>query len=249
MRGEIIYYQHFHMKTLLRSFIASALCAVVIAISQPAQATQYSFAANVENTEQAGKKPIPTLVTWVQSAAAEDGDVMLDHFEVVLIEADTEETVGTVTAAVGATSVTLSKANLPEMKVYTKYNVRVDEYYTDDTMSEGYDATFYTAPPRLKNVRVKDKTLEDDGDMTVTLKWRMPTNLRGDYLYYDYKITYPGNTAELVVEDYTWGADVNSATISNLPARKLQIQVRARDDNYGSGQWSAWKKFNAPVAE
>lgn len=229
-------------------FGSSLLLAIAVWVS-PVQATQYSFVANVESAEKSGKKPIPTTITWVQSAAAEDGDVTLDHFEVVLIESDTDTEVGSVTVAAGESSIELNKTNIPDMKVFTKYSVRVDEYYTDDTMSEGYDATFYTAPPKLTKVRVKNKTLEDDGDMTITLKWRMPTNLRDEYVYYDYKITYPGNTDELVVEDYEWGLDVNSTIISNLPARKLQIQVRARTDAHGSGQWSAWKIFNAPISE
>lgn len=237
------------MNCLIKRVIGSGLVLAALVLVSPTQATQYSNVANVENVEKSGKKPIPTTVTWIQSEAAESGDVILDHFEVVLVEYDTEEEVGSVSVAADATAVELNKTNIPNMKVYTHYNVRVDEYYTDDTSSEGFDSSLYTAPPKLKNVRVSNKTLEEDGDMTVVLKWRMPTNLRGDYLYYDYKITYPNDKSNLVVEDYAWGADVNSATISNLPARKLQIQVRARDDSYGSGQWSAWKKFNAPVVE
>lgn len=237
------------MKQMIKSFIASGVVLALLMVVSPAQADQYTFVANVESAEKTGKKPIPTTITWIQSAAAEDGDVILDHFEVVLVEVDTDEEVGRVTAAVGETSVELNKTNIPDMKVYTYYSVRVDEYYTDDTMSEGYDLKFYTAPPKLKNIRVKNKTLEEDGDVSILLKWRMPTNLAGDYIYYDYKITYPDKPSRLVAEDYDWGRDINSTTISNLPARKLQIKVRARDDNYGSGQWSAWKKFSAPVVE
>ena len=233
---------------MIKSFIASGvLLAVLLAVS-PVQA-QYDSAASIESVEKSGKKPIPTTVTWVQSGYAEDGLVTLDHFEVVLVESATDTEIGTVTAAAGETSVELNKTNIPDMKVYTQYSVQVDEYYTNDTMSEGFDETFYTAPPKLKNIRVKNKTLEEDGDMSMLLKWRMPTNLAGDYVYYDYKITYPDKPSRLVAEDYDWGRDINSTTISNLPGRKLQIKVRARDDSHGSGQWSAWKKFSAPVAE
>lgn len=237
------------MKHTLKLLLAGGSLFVSMMLFTPAQATQYSSAANVESAELAGNKPIPTIVTWIQSAAAENGDVILDHFTVVLVEHDTDEEVGSLEVAPGESSIELNKTNLPGMKVYTHYSVRVDEYYTDGTMSDGFDSDFYTAPPKLKNIRIKNKTLEEDGDMSIMLKWRMPTNLVGDYIYYDYKITYPNKPARLVVEDYAWGADVNSVTISNLPARKLQIRVRARDDSYGSGQWSAWQKFNAPISE
>lgn len=237
------------MQHTLKILLISGSLLIVMMFITPAHATQYSYSANVESVELSGNKPIPTTVTWVQSAAAENGDVTLDHFTVVLVEYDTDEEVGSIDAAPGETSIELNKINLPGMKVFTHYLVRVDEYYTDDTSSEGYDADFYTAPPKLKNIRVKNKILEDDGDMTITLKWRLPTNLRGEYMYFDYKISYQNKPSSLVVEDAVFDADTNSATISNLPARKLQIRVRARDNNYGTGQWSAWKKFNAPVSE
>ncbi|EKD42915.1 MAG: hypothetical protein ACD_72C00534G0004 [uncultured bacterium] len=235
------------MKYFFRNLTAAGLVLAVLITVNPVNATQYTFAAGIETMEKSGKKPIPTTITWLQSQNAKDGDVIIDHSTVVLVEADTDEEIGSVDVAATATSIELNKTNVPEMKVFTHYEVRVDEYYTDGDSSKGYSSSFYTAPPKLKNLRVKDKTIESDGDMTVTLKWRVPTNLRSEYLYYDYKISRAKDAGALVLEDYTYGSDVNSVEINNLPVRKLQIQVRARKGSDCTGQWSAWKKFNAPT--
>lgn len=230
-------------------YIQIAVCITLLSITPSAQAEhsddQYSFVANVVSTELTSTKPIPTEVTWVESEAAEEGTVELDHFAVVL-EDENDLEVGRVEASTDDRSVVLSKANIPDMKVFTSYQVHVDEYYTDDTFEEGFDTTFYTAPPKLKNVRVKNKTLEDDGDVSIVLKWRQPVNLKGEYIYYDYKITKVNKPGKLVYEENGWG-DINSIEIGNLPAQKLQIRVRARTNNNGTGPWSAWKKFSAPV--
>lgn len=221
----------------------------VLSVVTPSVATQYSFASNIDSTEAASAKPIPTTVTWVVSEQAEDGTMTLDRFVVVVLDDTSAEIAAITVTDTTKRSITLTKTNVPDLKVYSVYTVRVDEYYTDDTSSEGYDGTFYTRPPKLKKVRVTDKTLEDDGDMTVTVKWRQPVNLRDAYIYYDYKVVYPKNNSRLVADDYNWGSDVNSATITDLPTRTLKVKVRARDDQYGTGQWSAWKKFNALQTE
>jgi len=225
--------------------IAVAALGIVSGTQASHSDDQYSFVANVVSALRTGSKPIPTEVTWVESEAVEDGDVILDHFEVVL-EDETDVEIGRIEASTSDRSVVLSKTNLPDMKVFTTYQVHVDEYYTDGSSEEGFDYAFSTAPPKLKKVRVKNKTLETDGDVSILLKWRQPVNLKGEYVYYDYKIVKTNTKKSLVYEDYAWG-DINSATIGNLPARKLQIRVRARTDNNGSGQWSAWKKFSAPI--
>ncbi|MBI4407712.1 MAG: hypothetical protein HY565_04420 [Candidatus Kerfeldbacteria bacterium] len=221
----------------------------VLSVVTPSVATQYSQASNIDSTEPASSKPVPTTVTWIASEQAEDGTMTLDHFVVVVMDDTDAELAALTVTDTSQRSITLTKTNVPDLKVYSAYTVRVDEYYTDDTSSEGFDGTFYTRPPKLKKVRVTDKTFEDDGDMTVTVKWRQPVNLRDSYIYYDYKVVYPNDNSRLVADDYNWGSDVNSATIADLPARSLKVKVRARDDQYGTGQWSAWKKFNAPAAE
>ena len=221
----------------------------VLSVVAPSAATQYSNVSNIDSTEAASAKPVPTTVTWIASEQAEDGTKTLDHF-VVVVEDDASAEIAAITVTdTTARSITLTKSNVPDMKVYSTYTVRVDEYYTDEESSEGFDDTFYTRPPKLKKVRVTDKALEDDGDMTVTVKWRQPVNLRDSYLYYDYKVVYPNDESRLVADDYNWGSDINSATIADLPTRSLKVKVRARDDQYGTGQWSAWKKFNAPATE
>lgn len=227
------------------SLVFVGLAALVPTAKASHSDDQYSFVANVVSAERTGTKPVPTEITWVESTAAEDGDVTLDHFEVVL-EDSTEAEVGRVEVSAEDRSVVLNKENIPDMKVFTTYQVHVDEYYTDDNSEEGFDYTFYTAPPKLKDVRVKNKTLETDGDVSILLKWRQPVNLKGEYVYYDYKVVKANKKASLVYEDYAWG-DINSATITNLPARTLKIKVRARTNNNGNGQWSAWKKFYAPT--
>lgn len=214
-------------------------------------ADQYSFSSYVETAEAASSKPIPTTITWTASEQAEDttdGNT-LDHF-VVVVTNDTDSELASITVSdITTRSITLNKDNVPGIKAASRYTVRVDEYYSDDDTSEGFDSTFYTRPPKLKNLRVKDKTLEADGDATVTLKWRQPVNLIDEYVYYDYKVVYPKNESRLVTDGYEWGSDVNSAVISNLPARTLKVKVRARSDSFGTGKWSAWKTFSAPVAE
>ena len=73
--------------------------------------------------------------------------------------------------------------------------------------------------------------------------------MRDAYVYYDYKVVYPKNESRKVADTYEWGSNVNSTVISSLPKRKLKVKVRARDDSYGTGQWSNWVTFNAPVTE
>lgn len=241
------------MKALQRisfSLIGVALLVVPVMAARAVEvATQYSTRSNIDSIEAANSKPIPTTVTWIASEQAENGDKTLDHFEVVVID-DTEAELASIDVTdITDRTITLTKDNVEGMKVFSSYGVRVDEYYTDGDSSEGFDDTFYTRPPKLKNIRVKNKTLEDDGDMTVTVKWRQPVNLRDEYVYYDYKVVYPKNNSRLVADDYEWGNDVNSATISNLPARKLKVKIRARHSQYGTGQWSKWKTFNAPISE
>lgn len=206
---------------------------------------QYSNSANIVSVELVGKKPIPTMVTWVQSENAEDGDVVLDHFEVVVLDEDDIE-IGRISVASDTYSLELNKKNIPQMKVFSQYKVQVDEVYTDSTISEGYDEYFYTAPPKLKNVRVVDKEIAND-ELNITLKWREPTNLVDESLYYDYKISNVGEPDELILEDDEYSSS-NRIFIYDLPIKSMQIQVRARD-NHHAGQWSAWKKFNAVVAE
>ncbi len=221
----------------------------VLSVVAPSAATQYSNVSNIDSAEAASSKPVPTTITWIASMQAEDGTKTLDHVVVVLVD-DTDAEIAAITVTdTTARSITLNKDNVPAMKVYSYYTVRVDEYYTDGDSSEGLEDVFYTRPPKLKYLRVKNKTLEEDGDMTVTVKWRQPVNLRDSYIYYDYKVVYPNDNSRLVADDYNWGSDVNSATIADLPARSLKVKVRARDDQYGTGQWSAWKTFNAPEAE
>lgn len=241
------------MKALQRisfSLIGIALLVIPVMTARAAEvATQYSMSSNIDSIEAAGSKPIPTTVTWIASEQAENGDKTLDHFVVVVIDDNDAEIASIIVTDTSDRNITLTKDNVEGMKVYSRYIVRVDEYYTDDDSSEGFDDAFYTRPPKLKNVRVKNKTLEEDGDMTVTVKWRQPVNLRDEYVYYDYKVVYPNNNSRLVADDYEWGNEVNSATITDLPARKLKVKVRARDDQYGTGQWSKWKTFNAPISE
>lgn len=242
----LVYCKSMKYNFILPSAILVGVLAIVPSVQASHSDDQYSFVANVVSMERTSTKPIPTEITWVESEAAEDGDVILDHFEVVLEENDIE--VDRVTVAATDRSVILSKTNIPDMKSFTTYEVHVDEHYTDAAIEEGFDKTFYTAPPKLKNIRVKNKQFETDGDVSITLKWRQPTNLRGEYVYYDFKITKPDKPGKLVYEDYGWG-DINSIEIGNLPAKKMQIQVRARTDNNGTGRWSDWKKFSAPLAE
>lgn len=211
--------------------------------------TQYSFSSNIDSAEPASNKPVPTTITWVASEQAEDGSKTLDHFVVVLLDESSAELAELTVTDTTARSITLNRENVPDMKVFSRYTVRVDEYYTDGESSEGFDEAFYTRPPKLKNVRVTDKSLDSNNGMSVTVRWRQPVNLRDEYVYYDYKIVRPNNESRLVADDYNWGADVKSATVTGLPARTLKVKVRARHDSYGSGQWSAWKTFNAPVIE
>lgn len=220
----------------------------VLAISTPnASSDQYTYSAAIISVEQVGSKPIPTEVTWVESITAEEGtDVTLDHFTVVVLEDDEE--IASIDVTSDQRSLILNKSNVEGMKVYSRYTVRVDEHYTDTSFEEGFEEAFYTAPPKLKNLRVKNKTLVD-GEMTVTLKWRQPTNFGDDYIYYDYKIVRANNDAALVKEDYEWGTDVNSTEITGLPLRKLKVRVRARDDYHGAGPWSSWKTFQSVSAE
>lgn len=205
---------------------------------------QYSYAAAVTEVERAGAKAIPTNVTWVESVSAEDGTLILDHFEVILLENSTE--VGRASATADVRTITLNKGNIPDMKSFKDYFVRVDEFYTDDTSSEGVTAYLYTAPPKLKDVKVKNKDLDGDGRLSLTVKWDQPTSLRNNNVYYDYKITNKGNASKLVEEGYDWG-DIYKINIDDLPAKTMQIKVRARTDDNGNGQWSKWVEFHSPT--
>lgn len=232
------------------SFLFSFVVVVGLSFGLPSLANhssdQYSTKAHVISVERAGDKPIPTIVTWVQSSDAEDGDeVVLDHFEVVLLEDSIE--IGRVSVDPDAYTLELNKKNIPGMKVYTDYEVQVDEMYMDGTSSEGYDTALLTAPPKLKNVRVANKEIEND-ELTITLKWRQPVNLKGESLYYDYKISNLGEPDQLIDEGSGFG-DIHSIDIYDLPLKSMQIRVRARDNSNGEGQWSAWKKFHSSEAE
>lgn len=204
---------------------------------------QYSFVSAITSVERVGKKPIRTKITWLESLAAENGDVTLDHFEVVVLKEDTE--VGRISVALDQRNVEINKKKISGMKVFTLYDVRVDEIYVDGTSSEGFEESLYTGPPKLENLKVVKKEIDDEGDMTITVKWIQPTNVKGEYVYYDYKLANVGEPDEIIDEGYDFG-DLNKITIEDLPAKKMQIRVRVRDSNYGNGQWSSWKVFNAP---
>ncbi|MBI2415690.1 MAG: fibronectin type III domain-containing protein [Candidatus Kerfeldbacteria bacterium] len=235
------------MRRFVMFSLLVSLMIVVPTMAVRAHDLSFTTSPEVLSTERVGTKPVPTLITWAQSGNADDGTVMVDHFEVV-VEDDNNIEMGRVTVAADQFSVEINKTNLPELKVYERYHVYIVEVHTDATEYEGYDESFYTGVPKLENLRVKNKVSELDGTVSVTLKWRKPTALNGEYVTYEYKVALKKNASSLVKESSDFG-DLNSTDITGLPHKKLRVKVRGTDTNYGTGEWSAWKTFSTPAAD
>ena len=232
------------MKLFIKTILAaSALLLIPVFSAQAAFTNQ----PNITDATRVGKNPLPTLIEWELSVRATDGTVTNDKITLELTEDSAAGvSIGTIDLPADATSATVTNDLFPKLKTHARYGITVTEVRDDGEEKSDTDR-FYTGPPKLKKVRVKNKVAETNGTVSATLKWRKPTSVNGENVRYVYKIARKKNKKSLIKEGSSSG-DINSISLVGLPHRKMRVKVRIEDSSstYGIGKWSAWKVFNVP---
>lgn len=201
----------------------------------------------ISSAEREGNRPLPVQISWESSGRVADGDEVLDHYNVV-IKNNSGSEICSLEINPDEVGVVITKTLCGSLyKVYKKYTVYLSEVRVGDEETNASSKKFYTGPPKLRNVRMRNKELQSDGTVNATIKWRKPTALNGVSIKYAYKISRRNNKTSLIKSDYQYG-DINSIDVTGLPQRKMRIKVRAEGSStsYGNGRWSDVKFFNVP---
>lgn len=214
----------------MKRYIILSLVLLGFSLTQPRQVWAL---INQPTVQAEGTGTRTASVLWdVPTEAGTGGDKTVASWELGIADNFSFSNVTTLTYGADTLAASLTKDN--GIKSLTQYYVRVRAVYTDATDSNYGTTYFYSGIPKIKNLRVADKTAT-----AATLKWGK-TVRHGNELQYDVKLYRKSN---LVLDDSVFG--LNHLAVTDLrPGKKYYFKVRGRQDTkYGIGKWSAKKYF------
>lgn len=237
------------------SFFAGILALPLFAVAIPGNGNGNNATANNNNNPrnlivtEPTSKATPRTVSWTESRNADRGTVTNDHIA-LKVSTRSGQLLCSFELLPSVTEFTVNKTNCKSDKytAYNRYTVSVTEVRNDNSSSDAITEDFVTGPPRLKRLRVKNRTLTSVDTVNVNLKWKQRALLEGVTEKYDYEIVRT-NKPSITVKDGSKTMEGNKIRVKDLPKRNLKFRVRVASTEFGTGRWSKWKKFSLKGVE